>query len=302
MSASTETALVPTPEIAVTINPLTITGGQAITRPQSGALAQTDAQRGIAEVQAALVIARMNPRDPVRAMDAILQDCTRPSLAERAVYAYARGGSDISGPSIRLAEALAQRWGNIQYGVRELEQRQGESVVQAYAWDCETNVRRETTFTVKHVRDTKRGRVNLEDARDIYETTANQGARRLRACILGIIPGDVVEAAVQQCETTLATKAAVTPERIANMLRLFDTYGVSRAQIEARIQRHVDAITPALFVQLGKIANSLKDGMSQPSDWFDMVGPVTDANTGDAGKGAAALKARLATKTAKTGA
>ena len=279
---------------APTANPLAVVGDANVTRPNT-AMANTDAQRAVAEVQAALMIARMNPRDPVQATDRILQDCTRVSLAERAVYAYARGGTDISGPSIRLAEAIAQRWGNLQYGVRELEQRHGESVVQAYAWDVETNTRREATFTVKHVRDTKRGRINLEDARDIYEMTANQGARRLRACILGIIPGDVVEAAVTQCDTTLKTKAAITLERIAAMLATFEGYGVTRAQVEARIQRHVEALTPALLVQLGKIANSLKDGMSQAADWFEPIEAVnggTDATV--TAKGAEGLKARLA--------
>ena len=70
-----------------------------------GALANAESQRSVAEVQARMIIARANPRDPRRAMDLILQDCTRPSLAKDALYLYSRGGSAISGPSIRLAEA-----------------------------------------------------------------------------------------------------------------------------------------------------------------------------------------------------
>ncbi len=260
-------------------------------QPRAQGLMNAEAQRAVAEVQAALLIARANPRDPMEARDRIMMDCARLSLAQRAVYAYARGGSDISGPSIRLAEVLAQRWGNISYGVRELEQRQGESVIQAYAWDTETNTRREMTFTVKHRRDTKKGTVHLEDARDIYELTANQGARRVRACILGVIPGDLVEDAVHECELTLQRKAAVTPERMAAMLELFKGYGVTKAQIEARIQRHLEAITPALFVQLGKIANSLKDGISSPADWFDAE--VQAEPAAQAPAGAAGLKAKL---------
>ena len=38
--------------------------------------------------------------------------------------------------------------------------------------------------------------------------------------------------------------------------------------IEKRIQRRLEAMTPALMVQLGKVYNSLKDGMSVVSDWF----------------------------------
>jgi hypothetical protein len=100
---------------------------------------------------------------------------------------------------------------------------------------------------------------------------ANQGARRLRACILGIIPGDVIEEAVKQCEATMNMRAQVTPERTASLLEKFAEFKVTKAQIEKRIQRHLDALTPALMVNLGKIYNSLKDGMSGPSDWFEVA-------------------------------
>src|SRR5699024_1372946 len=154
------------------------------------------------------------PRDPVEAMDRILQACTRPTLAEGALYSYSRGGSEITGPSIRLAEAIAQAWGNTQFGIRELEQRNGESTVEAYAWDLESNTRQAKVFQVPHERHTQRGTTRLTDPRDIYELVANQGARRLRACILGVVPGDVTEAAVRQCETTLRTSADTSPEAI----------------------------------------------------------------------------------------
>ena len=238
---------------------------------ESNAIAKTDQHRAIAEVQASMMIARANPRDQVMAMDRILNACTRPSLAEGAVYQYARGGQDVTGPSIRLAETIAQNWGNIQFGIRELEQRNGESTVQAYAWDVETNTRREVTFQVPHARHTKQGKKVLTDPRDIYEMVANQGSRRLRACILAVIPGDVVESAVTQCETTLHAKADTSPEAIKKMIDAFAKFGVSKEQIEARIQRRLDAIQPAQIVAIKKIYASLRDGMSKPDEWFEPI-------------------------------
>ena len=236
---------------------------------QSTAVANTEQHRAVAEVQAAMMIARMNPRDPIAAVDRILNACTRPTLANAAVYNYSRGGSDISGPSIRLAEAMAQSWGNMQFGIRELDQSGGSSTVQAFAWDVETNTRREVTFQVPHVRHTRAGTKKLEDPRDVYEMVANQGSRRLRACILAVIPGDVTEAAVAQCETTMHASADISPEGVAKLLQAFSAYGVTKAHIEKRIQRRVDAIQPAQVVSLRKIYASLKDGMSAASDWFD---------------------------------
>lgn len=253
------------------------------------AIARSDEARAVAEVQAAMVVARANPRDQIAAMDRILNACTRPTLAEAAVYTYAKGGSNVSGPSIRLAEAMAQSWGNMQFGLRELSQAGGESTVQAYAWDVETNTRREITFQVPHIRHTRQGSKRLEDPREIYELVANQGSRRLRACILAVIPGDVTEAAVSQCELTMHAKADTSPEAVQRLLDAFSGFGVSKEQIEARIQRRIDAIQPAQIVSLRKVFASLKDGMSVPAEWFD---GEDDAKTGGASR-TEAVKAKL---------
>ena len=249
--------------------------GAEVTKPQGGgggnALVSVEGQRAIAETQAAMAIAKSFPRHQITAMERIMQTCTRITLAKGALYSYARGGSAITGPSIRLAEAIAQNWGNIDFGIKELDQSNGSSTVMAYAHDLETNTRQVKIFQVGHTRFTRKsGNKKLEDPRDIYEAVANQGARRLRACILGIIPGDVVEAAVEQCEATLKTNVDITPERIKSLLDMFSGMNVSKAMIETKLQRRVDAITPALMVQLGTIYNSLKDGMSVPADFFDV--------------------------------
>lgn len=269
-------------------------GSQSVAARQSEALVAVEQQRAIAETQGAMVIAKKFPRDPVAAMDRILNACTRPTLAEAALYTYSRGGTDITGPSIRLAEALAQNWGNLQFGIRELEQRAGESTVEAFAWDVETNTKQVKVFQVKHERHTKKGAYALTDPRDVYELTANQGARRLRACILGVIPGDVVDAAVRQCEVTLNTKAEITPEKLTSLVEKFAAYGVTQAQIEKKIQRHLDAMVPAQMVMLGKVYNSLKDGMSQPGDWFELEQAPTDGDTGAKKSGVSAIKTAAA--------
>ncbi|MBO0505292.1 hypothetical protein FED29_017855 [Aeromonas veronii] len=242
--------------------------GAASQRQEQGLVA-VEQQRAIQEVQAAMVIAKKFPRNPVEATDRILQACSRPTLAEGALYSYNRGGADVTGPSIRLAEALAQAWGNMQFGIRELEQRKGESIVEAFAWDVETNTKQLKIFTVPHIRHTRNGQKRLEDPRDIYELVANNGARRLRACILGVIPGDVIEAAQRQCEVTLNTHADTSPESIKRMLDTFSAeFGVTTEQVQAYLGRRADAMLPAQYVQMRKIYASLRDGMSKPGDWF----------------------------------
>lgn len=253
-------------------------GGSIV--PQNGnAVTQVEQTRAIAEVQAAMYLARMYPRDTLQAIDRIMNECQRPGLAEVGVYDYPRGGVRVTGASIRLAEVLARNWGNVQFGIRELDQRNGESTVVAFAWDMETNTRSEVTFQVPHIRYSKeKGNMRLTDPRDIYEMVANQGARRMRACVLRIIPGDVVDMAVDELSRTLKATADTSEAAMKKMLERFAEFGVTKEQIEKRIGSKLSAITPAQVVSLRNIYNSLNDGMSKPGEWFDMKSVATPEN------------------------
>ena len=258
---------------------MTETSNGAVAVSQSAEMAMT-----LARVQAAQAF----PRNVMKARDNVLAACIRPKLAEAATYKYSRGGTDITGPSIRLAEALAQSWGNIDAGVRELERRGASSVVETFAHDLQTNTLIRKVFQVSHVRHTKKGDTILTDPRDVYELVANNASRRLRACILQVIPGDIVEEALEQCENTLKATVgdeATLKKKVRGIIKAFEKYGVNTAMIEARIQRHIEAIDAPLYLNLVKIGNSLKDGMSKPEDWFDMSLADKKDEGGDKGNG-----------------
>lgn len=229
------------------------------------------------EVQAAMVVAKRFPRDEYDAYNRIMKSCERLSLAEGAMYEYPKGGAKVTGPSIRLAEAVAQAWGNIDFGVVELDQKQGESSVMAYAWDLETNTRQTKIFTVKHERKAK-GKINtLDDPRDIYEMTANQGARRVRSCILAIIPGDVVDAAVEKCKETIS-KGQKEPleDRIRKMLSVFHgEFQVSKDAVEKYIGCSAEAFSENDFIRLKNVYRSLRDNMAKREDYFEVPKPKT---------------------------
>ena len=223
----------------------------------------------LAEMQAQIFLAKQFPRDQRQAAENILTACQRPGLANVAVYTYARGGTNISGPSIRLAEEIARNWGNLECGWNELEREYDKSKVRAFAWDKETNVLKTLYFYVPHYRTTKSGKYRITDERDLYELLANQAARRMRNCILALIPGDVIDAAVEQCQKTMVTHVDISPASIKKLVDAFALFGVTKAQIEKRIQRRLESITPAQFVRMREIYTSLNDGMSAPEDWFE---------------------------------
>ncbi|HDR5039342.1 TPA: hypothetical protein QCR75_005813, partial [Bacillus anthracis] len=228
-----------------------------------------------------MVIAKRFPRDEYDAYNRIMKACERPLLAENAMYEYPRGATKVTGPSIRLAEAMAQSWGNIDFGIMELDQKNGESTVMAYAWDLETNTRQTKVFQVKHERKAK-GRINkLDDPRDIYEMVASQGARRMRACILGVIPGDVVDAAVEKCKETIK-KGNKEPleDRVKKMITVFDNeFKVNKDALEKYIGCVADAFTENDVIRLKNVYRSLRDGMAKREDYFEIQKPKKDIET-----------------------
>lgn len=228
------------------------------------------------EVQGMVFMAKKYPRNEVESYNRIMRACQRKSLAEQAMYEYPKGGTKVTGPSIRLAEAMAQNWGNLDFGIMELEQKNGESQVMAYAWDLETNTRQTKIFSVPHLRGTKKGNIPLTDPRDIYEMVANQGARRLRACILGIIPGDVIESAVEQCQVTMRQgEKEPLIDRVRKMSKAFENdFGVTLPMIEKYLGCKYEAFSENDFVRLKNVYRSLRDGMANREDYFDIAPEV----------------------------
>jgi hypothetical protein len=227
--------------------------------------------RAMQQVQAAVILAKKFPRDENAAFARIMQSCKRVSLAKIANYSYPRGDTQVSGPSIHLAKAIAKAWGNIDSGIIELSQQNGSSEILTYCWDLETNVQEKKQFAVKHVRYSKtNGIVKLTDPRDIYEVAANNGARRLRACILGIIPNDIVEAAVKECRKTLAgDNSEPITDKIRRCVAQFSELSVSQEMIEKRLDHKIEATTREELIDLGEIFNALKDKIGKVEDYFD---------------------------------
>ena len=226
------------------------------------------------EVQGQIIMAKKFPRDEIAARNRILTACQRKKLAEQAEYEYKRGTSKVTGVSIRLAEAMAQNWGNLDFGFVELEQRAGESQVMAYCWDLETNTRQTKIFAVPHIRETKKGNYPLTGSRDIYELVANQAARRVRACILGIIPGDIVEEAVEQCRKTLiGGEKLPLKDLIAGVVRTAkEEYAVPQESLEKYIGCKADSFSMNDLIRLKKVFNSIKDGMAKREEIFELPG------------------------------
>jgi hypothetical protein len=250
-------------------------------RHDSGnAIAANAEARAVAEVKAQVLMARQFPRDPRAAMERILRECERPTLADKATYTFPRGKETVSGPSIRMAEMMARNWGNNSFGLEVLERKTsttgvGQSVLRAYAWDLETNTYISRQFELKHWRQTQSGGYALKDDRDIYELEANMGSRRMRACILQMLPGDVTQAAVDKCRMVAASGIVEAMKdkgkrmtMITRTLQAFEAFGVKPGDLEKLLGTKGDDWTADHILRLKEIKNGLDDGVLSLGDVF----------------------------------
>lgn len=217
---------------------------------QSTAVEQS---RAVAEVQAAIYVARQFPRDIGRSRSAMQAACGTMALAEKAFYKFPRAGGSVEGSTIHLAKTLAQSWGNIQYGVSEMRRDDSyrQSEMQAWAWDVEANTRHVLTFIVPHAKFANKKVVQLEDLRDIYENNANNGARRLREAIFAVIPDFFIDEAEDLCRETLH-KGDGRPieQRIEGAVGVFRGLGISEERLEQKLGRKKEQWTGADIAQL----------------------------------------------------
>lgn len=246
---------------------------------QTSQVGEYQESKQLSEIKGKMFLARQFPRDPERSLQAVLMECQRPKLAEAAQYEYPKGDSVVTGPSIRLVEVLARHWGNIDSGVAEIDTHSDHTVVKAYAWDLENNISDEKTFTVQHVRTTKRGSYKLTDERDIYEMVANKAARRKRSCLLAVMPGWYVEAALDACNETLrnsVTNGKTIEEVREAVVAAFAEFGVSPDNIAAKLSRPIDKLDPNDIVKLRHLYAAIKDGFVKAQDAFDLSAPTPE--------------------------
>lgn len=254
----------------------------ALTLPhQPGRIGQGTAieqSRAAAEVFASVMSAKQAPRDQQLALRSMQEVCRMKELAERAFFRYSRAGSQVTGPTVHLARELARCWGNIHYGVSELrrDDEHGQSEMQAFAWDLETNARAASIFIVPHKRDKRDGAVLLTEARDIYENNANAGARRVREAIYSVLPLWFVEQAQELCRTTL-TSGGGKPlqQRIAEVIDWFGRIGISEHQLADKVGKGAAQWTELDLAPLGVIYRSIKNGEVSKEEEFPPLTSVT---------------------------
>ena len=131
-------------------------------------------------------------------------------------------------------------------------------------------------FTVEHILETRQGNRKLTSQRDIYERTANDGARRLRSRILAILPPDLVEDCIAECRKTLAGQNTMPLiDRVKGMVAAFNKLGVTNEMLEKRLGHTIESTSADELVEYLSIFNGLKQKETTISDWFEQPKTAT---------------------------
>ena len=224
--------------------------------------------RAVAEVAAAVSTARQFPRNTSWAVEQMQELCRRLSVAQRAFYEVPNRGA---GMSVHIARELSRIFGNVDYGVRELarDDDKGESEMQAWAWDVETNVRSTRSFIVPHAKSTRGGRKQLTDLNDIYLNNQNVAARAVRECIFAILPGWFLADAEQILRATLQHgDGKPIEQRRAEALDLFAALNVTEAMLTARVGKALGQWGPRELADLARVYTSIAQDGIPASEFF----------------------------------
>src|SRR3990167_10782158 len=234
-----------------------------------------ESSRAATEMQSAFLIAKKFPRDETASYNRVMTSCKRISLATQAIYNLPISGKNQSGPSIRLAEVLATSWGNLRFGFHEYGREDGKSSCKAFCLDLETNTNSEIDFEVEHFIEVgtkgNKSKKFISDPSELDRLIANRGSKKLRQCILKVIPPDVVEDAMNQCKETIKKgDGSPVSDRVRKMVVAFGNLSVTQEMIEKRLGHGIDITNADELVDLIAIYKALVDNQAKRGAYFSM--------------------------------
>jgi hypothetical protein len=284
--------------------------------------ANAAAAREKAAVEARFLVALHRPRNPDNARARLLARCESPRFADVAEYSKpVGGGKKAQGASIRMMEEIARQWGNVDVQAPVLFDDLERRIIRVTATDLESNysasvdVILEKTVERRNPRDGDEvisQRTNSTGA-TVYRIRADEDAflvkqnanvsKSRRECIRAIVPGDLVDEAMQTCATTRRSETKKDPaaarKRIADS---FFALGVMPAQLcDLLGKQSLEALTEAEIEYLRATYAAMRDG---EATWTAVVeahqggtAPVAAAATAPT-KGTEGLKAAVGKKKA----
>ncbi len=273
-----------------------------------------------ATVEARFIMAMNRPRDFDMARDRILAECKRPRFAESARYRRPVGKkkndrgqwveSFIEGPSIRFAEAAMRAMGNIDVQTMTTFDSAEKRIVQVAVTDLESNMtysRDITTMKTVERRSIKPGQTPLATRTNSYgdllyilpatdsEVTTMEAAevsKAVRTLGLRLVPGDILDEAMDICVATMADSDAKDPDAARKaVVDGFSALGVKPSDLRAYLGgQDVGSCSPVQIGELRMLFHAIRAG---EFSWAEVIAPEPETTDADAAHGVSSIKDRM---------
>lgn len=192
------------------------------------------------EVDISISTARKYPRQPAIVKSTLLGLATLDEeTATGCFYSLPRGGKNIQGPSVRLAELALSAYGNVSVGCRIINVvSSGESphvVIQAVAHDLQTNSRISLEKRRRIVGKRSKGGVPDEDDTTLAVNACT--AIAFRDCVLKIVPQVFIKPAFEAAKKVAIGDARTLTDRRNKSIETFAKMGVPAARVLAKLEK-----------------------------------------------------------------
>jgi len=224
-----------------------------------------------AETDVAIATAKKYPRQLAQVKQSMLSFATLDvETAEGCFYTLPRGGKNIQGPSVRLAEIALSCYGNLQAGSRIIAVvPTGDTphvVVQAVAKDLEKNI---TISVEKRRRIVKKKLREFIDEDDINLAANACSAICFRDAVFKVVPLALIKPVYEQARRVAIGDAKTLSDRRARCLDTFAKMGVTKEKVLARLElKSVEEIGLEHIEILIGLHNAIKEGEVNIDDAF----------------------------------
>lgn len=224
-----------------------------------------------AEIDVQITTAKRYPRQLTAVKQSMMSFATLDQeTAEACFYTLPRGGKNIQGPSIRLAEIALSCYGNIRAGSRVVSTvstgPNPHVVIQSVCHDLEKNI----AVTIE-----KRRRITKKKSRDTIDEddinlAANAGAAiAFRDAVFKVIPLALIKPVYEQAKRVAIGDAKTLVDRRAKMVETFGKMGVTKDMILLKLEKKsIDEVNLDDMETLIGLHTALKDGDTTIDETF----------------------------------
>ena len=221
-----------------------------------------------AEIDVQISTAKAFPRSLKMFLDRAMSMATiSEEVAASCNYSLPRGGKQLDGPTVRLAEIICSSYGNIRAGARVISNDGKTVTAQGICHDLETNY--SVTVEVKRRITNKDGKTFNEDMQVVTGNAACAVA--YRNAVFKVVPSALVADIYDKTREVARGTAETLPARRKKALDYLHSLNVTDKQIcEVLDIKKVEDIDLDKLETLRGMATLIKNGESTVKDLFDL--------------------------------